>query len=253
MALDGGKTGMAVRPDVLSKDKKTYNKRPPVWKETDEDRENINRWEENQPNAIRPPKLSKFIMDTIYDYGKKAGGLWKSQVEENFEKFVTSNRTKDEDLVGPWNNAVLRAEQLKRESSSLMDEHLNKIKLHVEAMFQEHSQDLASPKKSPSKKRAAQRSEQQEALRALSIRFAGFPLPESVPSFSSEEIATLRASYAYLYCVHKTGGFSDHRFPWNMAMRELCLIKTRALGRMKAVDGEFYDHFTMKHPKTHET
>jgi len=64
---------------------------------------------------------------------------------------------------------------------------------------------------------------------------------------SEEEIARLRASYAYVYDSkqHERGaGWS--RFPWDVAMRELCAIKAQAVGRTKTVSEDFYARFYMK-------
>jgi len=63
-----------------------------------------------------------------------------------------------------------------------------------------------------------------------------------------EEVARLRASYAYKY-DHEVRFSGWTRFPWDVAMRELGAIKARATGRHKTIAGEFYDHFNMKHSK----
>jgi hypothetical protein len=67
---------------------------------------------------------------------------------------------------------------------------------------------------------------------------------------ADEEVARVRASYAYFHDfeLRKYCGQSNFtRFPFDVAMRELCGIKART-GRYKAVSGEFYDQFKMKEP-----
>jgi len=84
----------------------------------------------------------------------------------------------------------------------------------------------------------------QDVLRASAKEFASKPRPEDV-LFSEEEIARLRASYAYLLdSQQEKKGWS--RFPWDVSMRELCAIKARALGPTKTVTENFYARYYMK-------
>jgi RNA-dependent RNA polymerase len=52
-----------------------------------------------------------------------------------------------------------------------------------------------------------------------------------------EEIASLRASYAYKYDHSKW--HEGTGFPWDVAMRELGAIKARVTGGHKTVTGDF--------------
>jgi RNA-dependent RNA polymerase len=84
----------------------------------------------------------------------------------------------------------------------------------------------------------------QDGLRRMSLEFVSGPAPSETFVFSSEEVARLRASYAYLYdWTTKQGGT---RFPWNVAMRELGLIKLRARKDFKPISQDFYEKMSMR-------
>ena len=68
MALDGIKTGMTVSREILRLDSKQFQKRPPKWKESDE--EKIRYETTNELHPRRPPTLGKFIMDDLYKHAE---------------------------------------------------------------------------------------------------------------------------------------------------------------------------------------
>jgi RNA-dependent RNA polymerase len=104
MTLDGFKTGMTVREDILKQDTKTYQKRPPKWKETDEERDRFHASGQNEQNLQRPKNLGRFIMDELHRQAEEEGNHWLAKIESHFE---APNRCKlDEDLVTPWNKAI---------------------------------------------------------------------------------------------------------------------------------------------------
>lgn len=84
----------------------------------------------------------------------------------------------------------------------------------------------------------------QDQLRHVSREFVGGPPAADVFVFSPEEIARLRASYAYLYDwqTHHDGGT---RFTWNVAFDELGEIKLRAHKDFKPISRTFYEKMTM--------
>jgi len=84
----------------------------------------------------------------------------------------------------------------------------------------------------------------QDQLRLLSREFVGGPPATETFVFSPEEVARLRASYAYLYDWTKRKGGS--RFPWNVAMRELGAIKLRARQDFKPISQDFYEKMMMR-------
>jgi len=66
----------------------------------------------------------------------------------------------------------------------------------------------------------------------------------AVALLSEDEVARLRASYAYILdWSHRPGGT---RFPWNVAMRDLGEIKLRARGDLKPLSQDFYEKMMMR-------
>jgi len=84
----------------------------------------------------------------------------------------------------------------------------------------------------------------QDQLRRMSREFVGGPPAEQTLVFSAEEVARLRASYAYVYDWGCRPGGS--RFPWNVAMRELGEIKLRARKDFKPISQDFYEKMSMR-------
>ena len=254
MTLDGFKTGMTVREDILKNDTKKYQKRPPRWKETDEERERFNASGQNEQNLQRPNSLGRFIMDELHKQAEEEGNHWLSKIESYFAP--PTNRCKlDEDLVAPWNNAIeLSNRWATEENNTRMKQELEEIAQHVKEVYSSHRGSLSSPTKAikNSPKKAVPFTGQpievrQDTFRKLSKKFASFPPPGKF-LMQDEEIARLRASYAYLH-DHEMRFSNWSRFPWDVAMRELGAIKARATGRHKTIAGEFYDYFNMKHSK----
>jgi len=253
MTLDGFKTGMTVREDILKNDTKRYQKRPPRWKETEEERDRFHASGQNEQNLQRPNSLGRFIMDELHKQAEEEGNYWLAKIENHFE---TPNRCKlDEDLVAPWNRAMELSDRwATEENNTRMKQELEAIAQHVKGVYSRHRGSIASPSKSlrNSPKKAVPFTGQpieikQDTIRKHSRDFTSFPPPGKF-LIQDEEIARLRASYAYKY-DHETRFSNWSRFPWDVAMRELGAIKARATGRHKTIAGEFYDHFNMKHSK----
>jgi len=262
MALDGTKTGKAVSAAALAADSKKYNKRPPIWKETDEERDQNE--QTNLINEERPDELGPFIMDELYKQAAVEGGLWLRRVKKRFA--AVGPPKCDEDLAGPYQRAVLLSERYKNEAGmDRMEKDLAMIREHVAKVHQNHRKEMSglgsSPKKprTPAKKNSRDTrllfteqpiEDRQDTIRQLSRAFASEPAPGAL-LMHEEEIARVRASYAYIY--DRTNKPYGTRFPWDVAMRELCAIKAQATGRHKTVGPDFYAHFNMKHPKRHHT
>jgi RNA-dependent RNA polymerase len=67
--LDGIKTGLQIKPEVLRRDQATFKGRPPAWKETAQDQKNR---ENNDCNPVRHIGiLGKFVMDSLKERGEK--------------------------------------------------------------------------------------------------------------------------------------------------------------------------------------
>lgn len=261
LCLDGLKAGNAVKDEVLKKDSKAYQKRSPEWKETDEEETQFRASGKNEKHLQRPNSLGKFIMDELYEQAKGEEKFWLAKIEKRFKGQNRWNA--DEDLVAPWDRAMELSERLAtEENSDRMKRELEEMAKHTRRVYEDHrdqmSLRLSSQKSSSSQiPSSSQRSftelpieARQDAIRKLSRKFVSFP-PAGKFFMQDEEIARLRASYAYKYDCERpfaelTGGTG---FPWDVAMRELGAIKAQATGGHKTVVGDFYDHFTMKHPR----
>ena len=256
MVLDGIKTGMTVRPDILKQDTARFQKRPPTWKETEEDRERNE--QTNEANIKRPKELGGFIMDDLYKQAQLEGNRWRARLDDEFKADGLCKL--DKDLAAPWYDALKLGERWKtEESNGRFLEDLESIRKHVAGLYTDYRTDINSPRKqsrmSPSKTEKPFISQpiRQDKIRKLSKQFASYP-PAGRVMMLAEDIARVRASCAYVYDYEQRKSYSNNnysRFPWDLAMRELCAIKARARGRFKTVDGDFYDHFNMKHPKNH--
>jgi len=261
MTLDGVKTGKTILPDVYKKDRELYDKEPPDWKDETEE-EKARRRQRNQARVQRPPKLGRFIMDFLYAQARDHGGKWLERINKHFENVPRS--TLDEDLAGPWKQAVELSERWATvEHNDRMKRDLKSLEEHVQKIYVEHRQQMTfSPRKqfktSPTKSKSGSAftdlpiEVRQDKIRSLSKKFAAFPPQNQEVMMAEEEIARVLASYAYVYDFEQRRSFSNSynftRFPWDVALRELCGIKARANGRHRVVAGEFYDHFKMKNP-----
>lgn len=249
--LDGAKTGLKVSPHVLSKDRKEYAQKILEWKEFSKDPKEVSTDETNAARA-RPLAGRKFVMDIIQGYAKKQGEIQLSKVEQKMK--ACSVFVADEELAAPWIEARIIAE---RSQSRDRLEDLNAIKMHVQSVYQKHRSQVnsvhgrrnahASPKKGAAFTDLPIEARQDE-LRALSKEFAAKPSPEDLVATTGTEAAIIKASYAYLYDSEQRAeaGTKWTRFPWDMAMRELCAIKARAGGRWKALNGDFYERMMIK-------
>ena len=188
MTLDGAKTGMMVLPQVLRDDTRKYQKRPPTWKETEEDRERHVMHGTNETNLKRPSSLGRFIMDDLHSQAEVEGNVWLARIEKKFE---IKNRIKiDDDLTAPWLKFLRRSERwISEENNALLSRELKQIRKHVEDLYLEHRTELnVSPRKqtnqySPKKDKATFTDlpieVRQDKIRALSRKFASFPRPDT--------------------------------------------------------------------------
>ncbi|KAK0468272.1 RNA dependent RNA polymerase-domain-containing protein [Desarmillaria tabescens] len=251
LVLDGAKTGLKVSPHVLSRDRKENAQKILEWKEFSKDPKEVSADETNAARA-KPLAGKKFVMDAIQGYAKKQGEIQLSKVEQKMK--ACSAFVVDEELTAPWKEAY---EVAKRPQSGDRLRDLDAIKKHVQNVYQKHRTQLnnihgrknvhASPKKGAAFTDLPIEVRQDE-LRALSQEFAAKPLPEELVATTSTEATIIKASYAYLYDVEQraSAGTKWTRFPWNVAMRELCAIKTRATGRGKPLNGDFYERMMIK-------
>ena len=260
--LDGLKSGKVVKDEILKRDSKTYQKRPPEWKETDEERNQFLASGRNENNLQRPNDLGLFIMDELYEQAKEEKDIWLAKIGNYFELEAQKRcDVPDEDLVAPWNRAIKLSERWATEKKNAwMKCELKEIAKHVHSVYEAHRAALKEKSSSSSKSfsSSSQTSApftelpieaRQDAIRKVSRQFVSFPPPGKF-LMQDEEIARLRASYAYKYDYDKWHSIkAGTGFPWDVAMRELGAIKARATGGHKTIVGEFYDHFNMKHSK----
>lgn len=247
--MDAIKTGKRLLKSALEKDRKEFQGRPPKWKETDEDRTR----EEDTPGFRANTKrlvLDKFVMDSIKAAAQKISEKKKKELEDLFKR--TSLQIVDPDLTAPWITQMEMASTYKADTGQelpLWEKQRQRIQDHVHGVAERHKELF----KGKGKKNEAGPSftklaieDRQDILRSLSRDFAAGPV-QSEMYMAPAEVARLRASYAYLYdseMYSKGAGWS--RFPWNVAMGELCAIKAKALGPRKTITTSFYEHFYIK-------
>jgi len=187
-----------------------------------------------------------------------------TKIEKRFELETQNRWNADEDLIAPWDQAMKLSRRLAAEQkTNYMKNELDEIAKHVRSVYEDHRVTF-SPKKAP-RSIATQRASsslhltvsftelpietRQNEIRKISRQFVSFPPPGKF-FMQDEEIARLRASYAYKYdCERRFVKSTGTSFPLDVAMRELGAIKARATGGHKTVVGEFYDHFNIKNPR----
>ncbi|KAF9532775.1 RNA dependent RNA polymerase-domain-containing protein [Crepidotus variabilis] len=247
--LDGHKSGWKIKPETFTADHMMYSTPMPRWMaDQKKNRKRDGNWTfssklANSSNLsyakreFKPPYITRnFIMDTL---SAKAKVEEDRLLTETKQRFAEHTSTPDSDLTRPWEELEAWA---KRGSPSLVEakmQDVKKIQEHVHSVFKEHSEKVKHGQnftKLPIEQR-------QDLLRSISKSFASGPALEEVPNIiSKDELARVRASYAYKYDVQKKGW---SRFPFNVAMRELCAIKASANGLHKVVQTNFYERFKL--------
>lgn len=199
---------------------------------------------------------SSFILDELFAAGNRLYNEWTAKVE-NVVKYgdpcpcaldAGDERElvkvpADEDILGV-HRAASKEERRRGDTKYRTD--LSTIEEHVQVMYTQYKQLRRAEVVNKTQKVETR----QEALRKLSAKFAAFPRPDDLICILDEAtIARLRASYAYrldsVSLASSESKITWSRFPWDMAMRELGLIKARALGPHKAVTIGFYERFKL--------
>ncbi|KAF8639473.1 hypothetical protein AX17_001493 [Amanita inopinata Kibby_2008] len=276
--LDGTKSGLRIRDDVLREDQRQFrNTHGPEWKDPNGKKQKNDT--SNLPFLSRPQRgqyiRGPFIMDVLVAAGRKLCDRLLNQMERVTFVPLSVDAMHDEDLKRPWKEALELVEQQMTVTTSFLENQgaqslsrqpvssssssgtknnslptaiakakrrdLTRIQQHVRAVFKKHRERIRGTfTKLPITRR-------QDILRGLSKEFAEHPKVEEMEvTMDSAMIARLRASYAYIYDLEmhrNVGGWS--RFPWNMAMRELCAMKANALGPSKVVTDGFYERFRL--------
>ncbi|KAG6832945.1 hypothetical protein H0H92_004829 [Tricholoma furcatifolium] len=244
--LDGAKTGLTIRPDAYAKDKKACNPDQKlawkVWKDRDSNSkkqgDSINTGYAKREKSS-PHLKGKFIMDVLY----KACQTERDRILASLESpslFGPSRIKSDPHLAQPWEDAIKTVQRSSPPVARTMQEDLNKISGHVQAIYREH-QSRRKINGKPFSKLAIEH--RQDILRKFSKQFASYPTPEDMEVFTDlAMIARLRASRAFIFDLEQK---RETRFPWDVALRDLCHIKANALGPYKTVTVGFYERFKL--------
>ena len=252
--LDGAKTGKTILQGRYQQDRcsrKYGTQYVPEWKAV-------------QENLVHQYPLARqglptFVMDVLKAAMDSASSAEFQRIDA---RFSTLPKQRDADLIAPWQEAeagvhelLTRPEPHVQNVARAQQDALDAIKRHVARVFEFHNERIMRPRASQSgDKEKGNKADfttrsielRQDCLRRVSLEFVGGPdrAETAVGLLSQDEVARLRASYAYLYdWARKPGGT---RFPWNVAMRELGAIKLRARKDLKPLSQDFYEKMMMR-------
>jgi RNA-dependent RNA polymerase len=261
--LDGAKTGKIILPERYKQDcnSKQYGTQfVPPWKM------------ELDHNILQYPlsrgDLPPFVMDLFRETMETIKNEFLRRIADRFAALPA--KIKDADLVAPWQGAEARAQEMlsspephMRAVGQAQNDALEAIKTHVVRVSEFYTETMRKVTVGGGGAAAAGAAfthlsieSRQDKLRAVSREFVGGPLAAAPGAgagggekktktfvFGREEVARLRASYAYLYDWTHKGGT---RFPWSVAMRELGAIKLRARNDFKPISQDFYENMSMR-------
>ena len=247
--MDGGKAGETIKDNIRKDDERKYgHTNGPHWKHVIKSFKDTSRPGDSSLSSAtmnstwlrREKDPKRFIMDTLQEEAKKISDEFHTRIDEVFGVGGTLE-VPDPDLTGPWNEASKKSKTLPIVAvRNALQHDLGLIAVHVQDVL------FKSPRidtKWPIEKR-------QDTLRAISLEFASKPLPQEMHTgMSADEIATLKASYAYFADCTKCATSSSldkvgwSRFPFNVAMRQLREIKARAVGKTSTTTAGFYERF----------
>ncbi|KAI0249735.1 RNA dependent RNA polymerase-domain-containing protein [Lactifluus subvellereus] len=200
--------------------------------------------------------LPPFVMDVLQAAMQDVSNEQLRRIDEHFSALP---KVKDLDLIAPWQDAEARArellanpEQRVRDVGQAQQDALEAIKTHVVRVHGRCAELLRTMTSAAAGEGDTKSGglmgrsieTRQDRLRRMSREFAAGPAPAETFVFGQEEVARLRASYAYLYDWTRRHGGT--RIPWNVAMRELGLIKLRARKDLKPISQEFYEKMSMR-------
>jgi RNA-dependent RNA polymerase len=190
---------------------------------------------DNKPYLKRPRQLGRFVMDEITELAEQMANQQLAKLVELFNTFKSTMQP-DSDLIDPWLKAVKIAKRYaEEEGSNRMQRDLEAIANHVRRIRVKHREQIrgAGPMSPRKENRGALFTElpiemRQDKIRALSQEFASWPGPEDV-LMEESEMRRVRASFAYYHDTVEVGARKGElkwtRFPFDVAMRDLCAIK----------------------------
>ncbi|KAJ7128080.1 RNA dependent RNA polymerase-domain-containing protein [Mycena filopes] len=247
--LDSPKTGYNLRPEAREAAARDHgHARGPAWKKKVVNGSAINSgYLERKVDPQNPKLCRRFIMDILNDAATNQKDRWLVEAEGLFHPFETGTVVPDPHLTKPWLDFAAFAVRRIYEKDNKPQADLILIGKHVARMY-EHAKTIKATARSQSQAHAFTEQAietRQDTLRELSRDFAAAPSLNQMSSiFDPVCIARLRASYAYIYDHEKSmRGWS--RFPWDVALGDLCRIKAAALGPHKAVTMGFYERFKL--------
>jgi RNA-dependent RNA polymerase len=248
--LDGGKSGMMLNEKEFSAYSTQHNFAP-MWKQDfgskkRPKRHSDSKGEEHNAKDCLTWKdrlnrgLGKYIMDVL---STSAWKLWNSTIVDLDQSFQSKGVTLDADLCRPWEEAQHNSKCGENGVPEAKQRDLHKIRQHVWSMRKQHDDRV-----SKLDFREGHIEFRQDILRSLSKQFTSKPTVSDMETIMDEaSIDRLRASFAYVHDSSIGKGWT--RFPWNVAFRELCLIKARALGPHKATTIGFYERSKLHNRK----
>ncbi|KAH9484476.1 RNA-dependent RNA polymerase 1 [Psilocybe cubensis] len=251
--LDAPKTGWRIRENTLDDDRRIYaSTEGPEWKallirgKKKSTRKNSGApvgSTSNLPYAQRDHnKLGRFIMDTL---ARKAVAERERMLQQVDQFFAPLPPMLDTDLAEPWLSAKRWAQQGTPEFVDMKMKDLNRIATHVETVHQKHKQTLAQCYHDGRSFTEMRIETRQDMLRERSREFHSGPSLDDLPTIPDQDtLNRFRASYAYKY-DYDSSPDKWTRFPWDMAMGNLCAIKATALGQAKVVTRNFYERYKM--------
>lgn len=265
--LDSSKNGYRIKPETISADTKQYfHPRGPQWQVASKEKKRKSskpRFDTSneaylQRDYTSPYVKGIFIMDHLREVANRERERLLIEVDQVFAPLLNEP---DPALVAPWEAAVKWAKMPtnNKESAKSKEKVLCKIAIHVQAMYRKNKGVFARAREQSSAVDASSKSGsefthlsievRQDELRALSKAFVSEPLLEDVPDIPDQEtLDRWRASYAYKYDAEQNFNGGEQgwsRFPWNVALRELCAIKARSIGPYKVVSNSFYERFKL--------
>ena len=196
--LDAAKSGLRIKSDVLSQDKRDYSRRRPdcMKKKDDDDRLPL----------VRDPSFPTFVLDTLV----KAGEEEQERHLIEFDKLEVDDSNCDWALLQPYEDAVHKASDV-----PILSSELKAIEDHVSRLYDPWKGVCGLLREASVSGQGWRRSTRENQLSNLVKQFA-----DEVPGICVLSNANeIKASYAYKMSL---------KFGFSMAYRELCAIKARS-------------------------
>ena len=236
-----------MKPDIYAKHQKNniWQARAPNWKEPSKLLAKNTRDMDNRLPLKRPKSLDKFVMDLLRDVMDFECASEEGNIEKNVcAGLYSSPIPLDPHLTAPYLNARSRATELAEKGVKWMEQELNFIEAHVKAVAAKERVEMDKARKEKGLRSFTELpiERRQDVLRKLSREFHA--LPQKLLCFDKDEAKRVMASFAYKH-DHETTSGKWTRFPWNVAMRQLCEIKAKALGSSSTLSNSFYHYMAI--------